>query len=261
MDEEEYRYLQTNPDFMELMKNSKLDLSLIKSSDESKKESLRISEKLYPQKNESPSKSAGKQRKSFRDMLFSSMREKPLDKIDENEELVIPKSRRNSMIKTRLRNVKIKKQTYENTIENKELLILNPIFLTATKDQEALYNEFEKAVMLKNTSKNNATMLILFFVTLFKLLISLGIRTQYFYDQALTFCLILAFLTMLLIFIVFKGKLIGKNKKYYTHILLIILIFGIQVIILENYYVKSDIFDKITLLHVMSIILCGSRLK
>ena len=255
LDEEEYRYLQNNDDFMELMKSSKFDMSLIKISDESKKE-MKYSEKLVPKKNDSPTKSPTKQRKSFRDMFFP-VKERTLEKIDENEELVILR-RQNSRIKSRLRNIKLREENYENS---KELLVPNPIFLTAIKGQESLYNEFQKGLMLKNTRKNNATMLTLVFITLIKLLISLGIRNDHFIKGTFTFGLVIAFLIMMLLFILVKDKFMQLERKYYTYPLLFILIFGIIAIIIENHYSKSDIFDKVTLLHIMSIILFGSRLK
>jgi len=262
LNEDEYHHLENNSDFIELMKNSNLDLNIIKSQENKSRSNSPThhhSDKIETFKIEESPKKGGSKRKSFKDMLFA-IKEKSVQKIDENEELISLK--RNTRIKNRIEKYKMSEDNYENVQENKELLVPNMIFLTASKNQEVLYNEFQKGLLMKNTKRNNITLISLFFVTLIKLVISSEIRNDFFLYGDATFNLLISFLILILLFIIFKEKAFVKNlRKYYSYILMGILIFGIQVIIVENHYAKSELFEKITLLHIMTIILFGSRLK
>ena len=252
LDEGEYQYLQNNSDFMELTKNSKLDFTSLKLTENM------ASIRLYENKN-SPKKDELKtlpKKKSLKELNFS-IKEKSLQKVDENEELIGDIKFKHRVISK----FKMNDDVYHNIKEDKELLIPNLFFLTASKNQEALYEEFQKNLLTKNKTRNNMTLLLMFFITLIKLLISLGIRSDYYLYSTFTFILIVVFLVLLLLFILLKEKLINSQKKYYTSMLLGILIYGIQAIIIENHYLVTPLIEKITLLHLMTIIIFGSRLK
>lgn len=276
LDAGEYQYLKNNKDFKEIMKNSKISFSLIQSEEEKSYQEIDskkpISEFLdvtfnnnyadllkseSPKKPLSPSKFS--LRKSIREFFFP-MKETILQKVDENEEFIGNRSKKR--FKNRMKNLTfLKSKDNLESSDEKKLLQINRISLLPKKGQQILYEQFQKLFREKNSNNDKWSMNFLLIVSLIKLFASLGIRSSYFINGYTTFALNLIFLIALTLLKFYQIRKKEIYNKYYTFFVFIILVYEIQVLIIENHYVRSDLFDKLTLLHIMMIVLFGTRLK
>lgn len=286
LDSEEFELLQNDKDFKNVMQHSKLNLPVF--SPKLNPNSERISKIERPPISEFPicntekirfadiieekipdsQKNLPKSKSFFRKSIFEikdfffPLKEANLKKIDEKEELISKK--KNREIRNRIKQYSFKRgETYENSFEMMPLLKVNKFFLIPKKGQESLYWEFQKVFLEKNASINKIALWSLIVVSLIKLFLSLGIRSNFFINGYITFALVLLFLFLLLLNILFRGHILLKyQKKNYSALLLVLtLIYGILVLIIENHYVRNNFFDKLTLIHIMTINMVGSRLK